>query len=132
MVLRGYPVEAGVDSGIHISHTIQGCLPFLQEVLALLLAPFLEVNCSDLHLDVKDGFIDPQLPGLTELGDDPLEEGDSSVLVRVLARGYDGELGELEQVDLGLEIGDEIVVELYERVVGLQKKQAINAAVETG
>lgn len=123
MVLRRYPVEASVDRWIHISHAIQGGLPFLQQVLALLVVPFVEVNCCDLHLDVKDRLIDPQFPGLAKLGDYPLEEGDGGILVRILARGYDRELGEFEQVDFCFEIGDEIVVELYERIASLQNKQ---------
>jgi hypothetical protein len=72
---------------------------------------------------VEDGLVDPQLPGLAELGDYPLEEGDGGVLVRVLARGHHRELGELEEVDFGLEVGDEVGVELYEGVAGLQRNR---------
>lgn len=120
VVLRRHPVEVREHRRINVSHAIKRCLGIVQDLLAFLLITLLKLEQSLLRLDVNDRFSDARLLSGFKLLNHSFEIANRSFFLSVLTGDHHSEMRELEEVDLRLEVGDEVVVELYQSISSLK------------
>lgn len=110
MVLRRNPIIGSIYGWINISHAVKSGLPMFKELLALFIISLLESEHSNLHLNVKDRFIYPVLTSSSKLFNDAIKIVNSSLLLGILPRNYNSEMGKLQKIDVRLKISDEVMI----------------------
>ena len=111
---------------INVSHAVKCTFPIIQQFLAFLLISFLKVEHSNLHSDVKDRFLNSKFFSRPKLLNHPIEITNRSLFLGILPRYYYRKMCKFEQIDFGLKISDEIMVQLNQSIASLKYKLVIS------